>query len=45
MKVNLTSENPALKSIFNDPKQIVTLDANFLIIYAIIKVIHQKPKR
>lgn len=31
MKVCLTSENPALKSIFNDPKQIVTLDANFLI--------------
>lgn len=30
MKVNLTSENPALKSIFY-PKQIVTLDANFLI--------------
>lgn len=31
MKVDLTSENPALKSIFNDPKQIITLDANFLI--------------
>lgn len=31
MKVNLTSDNPALKSIFADPNQTITLDANFLI--------------
>jgi hypothetical protein len=31
MKVNLTSSNPALESIFKNPNQIITLDANFLI--------------
>src|SRR5690554_1967218 len=31
MKVNLTFDNPALKSIFADPNQTITLDANFLI--------------
>ena len=31
MKVNLTSPNPALTSIFKHPEQIITLDANFII--------------
>ncbi len=31
MKVDLTSPNPALESIFSNPNQIITLDANFLI--------------
>lgn len=31
MKVNLTSSNPALESIFLHPDQVITLDANFLI--------------
>lgn len=31
MKVDLTSSNPALESIFSYPYQIITLDANFLI--------------
>lgn len=31
MKVNLTNPNPAFISIINNPKQIITLDANFLI--------------
>ena len=31
MKIDLTSPNPALESIFNNPNQIITLDANFLI--------------
>jgi len=31
MKVDITSSNPALISIFNDSDQIITLDANFLI--------------
>lgn len=31
MKIDLTSSNPALVSIFNHPDQIITLDANFLI--------------
>lgn len=31
MKVDLTSSNPALESIFSNPNQIITLDANFLI--------------
>ncbi len=31
MKIDLTSPNPALVSIFKHPKQIITLDANFLI--------------
>ncbi len=31
MKVDLTSLNPALESIFSNPNQIITLDANFLI--------------
>lgn len=31
MKVDLTSSNPGLESIFNHPNQIITLDANFLI--------------
>jgi len=31
MKINLASSNPALKSIFNEPYQIITLDANLLI--------------
>lgn len=30
MKVNLTHPNPALISIIEDPEQIITLDANFL---------------
>lgn len=32
MKVNITSSNPALISIFNNPDQIITLDANLLIV-------------
>jgi len=31
MKINLTSSNPALDSIFNNPNQLITLDANILI--------------
>ena len=31
MKINLTSSNPALESIFNNPNQLITLDANILI--------------
>lgn len=31
MKVNVTSSNPGLKSIFKNPDQIITMDANFLI--------------
>ena len=31
MKINLTHPNPALISIIEDPEQIITLDANFLI--------------
>ncbi len=31
MEVNLSSPNPALESVFADPNQIITLDANFLI--------------
>ncbi|WP_048601467.1 hypothetical protein [Rubeoparvulum massiliense] len=31
MKVDLTSSNPALESIFLHPDQVITLDANFLI--------------
>lgn len=31
MKVDFTKPNPAFVSIINDPKQIITLDANFLI--------------
>ena len=31
MKVDITSPNPALESIFSNPNQIITLDANFLI--------------
>lgn len=31
LKVNLTSPNPALQSIFSNPNQMITLDANFLI--------------
>lgn len=31
MKIDLSSPNPALQSIFNKPDQIITLDANFLI--------------
>ncbi|MDD4047897.1 MAG: hypothetical protein PHI90_03575 [Clostridia bacterium] len=31
MKINLTSLSPALQSIFSNPNQLITLDANFLI--------------
>ena len=31
MKIDLSSPNPALESIFKHPEQIITLDANFLI--------------
>ena len=31
MKVDITSPNPALESIFSNPNQLITLDANFLI--------------
>ena len=31
MKIDITSSNPALESIFSNPNQIITLDANFLI--------------
>lgn len=31
MKVDLSSSNPGLESIFKHPDQIITLDANFLI--------------
>ncbi len=31
MNINLTIPNPALESIFNNPDQVITLDANFLI--------------
>lgn len=31
MKINLNNPNPAFISIIEDPEQIITLDANFLI--------------
>ena len=31
MKINLTHPNQALRSIIEEPEQIITLDANFLI--------------
>jgi len=31
MKINIVHPNPSLISIFEDPTQIITLDANFLI--------------
>lgn len=31
MYIDLTSANPALGGIFDDPNQVITLDANFLI--------------
>ncbi len=31
MKIDLTSPNPALISVFKHPEQVITLDANFLI--------------
>lgn len=31
MKIDLTSSNPALESIFSNPSQVITLDVNFLI--------------
>ncbi|MTI65594.1 MAG: hypothetical protein FH753_03235 [Firmicutes bacterium] len=31
MKININTQNPSLISIFKDPTQIITLDANFLI--------------
>jgi hypothetical protein len=31
MKVDIETENPALVSLFSDPDQVITLDANFLI--------------
>jgi len=31
MKVEVSSKNPALESLFRDPKQMITMDANFLI--------------
>lgn len=31
MKIKLTKPNPALLSIIENPEQIITLDANFLI--------------
>lgn len=31
MKIDLTNPNPALKSVFADPSQMITLDANLLI--------------
>jgi hypothetical protein len=31
MKINLKEANPSLVSIFKDPNQVITIDANFLI--------------
>ncbi|PKL26932.1 MAG: hypothetical protein CVV46_14160 [Spirochaetae bacterium HGW-Spirochaetae-2] len=31
MKVDVAKKNPSLESLFNDPDQVITLDANFLI--------------
>ena len=31
MKINLAHPNPALISVIEEPEQIITLDANFLI--------------
>jgi hypothetical protein len=31
MKINLKEANTSLTSLFNNPNQIITLDANFLI--------------
>lgn len=31
MKVDVAKKNPSLESLFNDPTQVITLDANFLI--------------
>lgn len=31
MKVEVSSKNPALESLFRDPRQVITMDANFLI--------------
>lgn len=31
MRVDGATENPALVSLFYDPNQVITLDANFLI--------------
>ena len=31
MTVDVASKSPALVSLFNDPNQVITLDANFLI--------------
>ena len=31
MKIDITSSNPTLESIFSNPNQIITLDANFII--------------
>ena len=31
MKVDIATKNPALVSLFSDPNQVITLDANFLI--------------
>ena len=31
MKVDVATKNPALESLFIDPQQVITLDANFLI--------------
>jgi len=31
MKIDVATKNPALESLFNDPNQVITLDANFLI--------------
>ncbi len=31
MNIDLASPNPSLESIFNDPSQLITLDANLLI--------------
>jgi len=31
MDINLSSPNPTLESVFSNPAQVITLDANFLI--------------
>lgn len=31
MTVNVVTKNPALESLFMEPHQVITLDANFLI--------------
>ena len=31
MKVDISKKNPSLVSLFKDPNQVITLDANFLI--------------